>query len=66
MPTLKSVACGSLAGAGRGGGLGGGGGGSGSGPRGPRLAATLLAVLPLSFTSASSACTWLDTFYVYG
>ncbi len=49
-----------------GGGLGGGGNGSsgGSGPRGPRLAATLLAIPPLSFTSASSACTWLDTFYV--
>jgi hypothetical protein len=50
-----------------GGGLGGGGGsGGGGGPRGPRLAATLLTIPPLSFTFASSARTWLDTFYVYG
>ncbi len=52
---------------GGGGGLdGGGGSGGGGGPRGPRLAATLLAIPPLLFTSAFSACTWLDTFYVYG
>ncbi len=49
-----------------GGGGGLGGGGSGGGPCGPRLAATLLAIPPLSFTSASFARTRLDTFYVYG